>query len=150
MKYLKYFKTKEEYEAFKASGEYLTPNVSFIETAGSVINDSYQISNDSTSTMEYFRAEDIANLADFASWFKLYNESMNKMFIVPACIYGMSLYNASTLIAVGLDFQLELFSPEPFNGKLIDALMKVGNSEDQLAAIPRITKEEFYNLDVTI
>ena len=43
MKYLTNFKTKEEYEAFKASGEYITPNVSFIETAGSVINDSYQV-----------------------------------------------------------------------------------------------------------
>jgi hypothetical protein len=42
-KYLTNFKTKEEYEAFKAGGEYLTPNVSFIETAGSVINDSYQV-----------------------------------------------------------------------------------------------------------
>lgn len=51
MKHLKLFKTKEEYEAFKASGEYLTPNVSFIETAGSVINDSYQIQGG--STIEY-------------------------------------------------------------------------------------------------
>lgn len=42
-KYLTNFKTKEEYEAFKAGGSYLTPNVSFIETAGSVINDSYQV-----------------------------------------------------------------------------------------------------------
>jgi surface protein len=42
-KYLTNFKTKEEYEAFKAGDSYLTPNVSFIETAGSVINDSYQI-----------------------------------------------------------------------------------------------------------
>ena len=53
-KYLTNFKTKEEYEDFKASGEYLTPNVSFIETAGSVINDSYQIQGGSASTMEYW------------------------------------------------------------------------------------------------
>ena len=32
MKYIKLFKTKAQYEAFKASADYLKPNVSFIET----------------------------------------------------------------------------------------------------------------------
>lgn len=41
-KYLTNFKTKEEYEAFREGDQYLLPNVSFIETNGLVINDSYQ------------------------------------------------------------------------------------------------------------
>jgi hypothetical protein len=59
-KYLKNFNTKEEYEAFKASSEYLTPNVSFIKTAGSVINDSYQI--ESGEKMIYFDVEKLNSL----------------------------------------------------------------------------------------
>jgi hypothetical protein len=42
-KYLTNFKTKEEYDTFKSSNDYVVPNVSFVEDSGSIINDSYQI-----------------------------------------------------------------------------------------------------------
>ena len=148
-KYLTNFKTKEEYEDFKASGEYLTPNVSFIETAGSVINDSYQVQGGSASTMEYFRVESIKeyNLQDFASLLKWHNESADSITIAPVTIFTFRDFESSSLIAVGIDFQSEYRMPEPFNGKLSDVLLKMGFPQAVIDSIPRITKEEFYNLD---
>lgn len=43
MKYLTNFKTKEEYNSFKDSSNYIYPNISYIEDSGSVINKSPQI-----------------------------------------------------------------------------------------------------------
>lgn len=148
MKYLTNFKTKEEYEAFKAGDSYLTPNVSFIETAGSVINDSYQVQGGgSASTMEYFLADDMMELGGFASVLKLYYEDEGFTRIIPACPWGAEEYQNSILVAVGLDLQSEFIGPEPFSGKLIDIFVKMGLSEEAIASIPRITKEEFYNLN---
>ena len=42
-KYLTNFKTKEEFNSFKDSSNYIYPNISYIEDSGSVINKSPQI-----------------------------------------------------------------------------------------------------------
>lgn len=75
-KYLTNFKTKEEYEAFKAGGSYLTPNVSFIETAGSVINDSYQVQGDSAKVVDALHFLDYQSLIWVNLVTKEYNTSI--------------------------------------------------------------------------
>lgn len=102
------------------------------------------------STMEYFRAESIneLNLKDFATLLKFHNEVTNSIFIAPLTFFSIPVYDEdnTTLIAVGIDFQSEYRMKEPFNGKLIDVLLKMGFTKAVIDAIPRITEEEFYTL----
>jgi hypothetical protein len=106
----------------------------------------------SASTMEYFRAESIKELGlqNWASSLKWNNEGAGSITIAPATKFTFDDFDNSALIAVGIDFQSEYRMPEPFNGKLIDVLLKMGIPQAVLDAIPRITKEEFYNLEVPV
>lgn len=104
---------------------------------------------DSSNTMEYFRTESIkeSNLQDFASLLKWHDEYTNSTFIAPATLFTSRSYDNASSIAVGIDFQSEYLMIEPFNGKLIDILLKMGFPKEMLDSLPRITKEEFYNLE---
>ena len=160
-KYLTNFKTKEEYEDFKASGEYLTPNVSFIETAGSVINDSYQIQGGSADTMEYFILKDAGEygevLTSTASYFKaqITNDPVGLM-IVPVLEATKKLIEMSEFpIALGVDFKSKFLVSQDDDIRemtLMDYISSMGAPTDGIANIPRITKEEFFTLptDVTV
>lgn len=151
-KYLTNFKTKEEYEDFKASGEYLTPNVSFIETAGSVINDSYQIQGGTASTMEYL---DVRNIDEDLK-FSLINSSYlikipaeGNNFIYPTLFAANDFYNILYVdtVAIAIDFSASV----AFNNETLTIKEMIscdnGYPLDVFDSIPRITKEEFYNLD---
>lgn len=78
-KYLTNFKTKEEYDAFKSSSDYVVPNVSFVEDSGSIINDSYQISGggNSDDVIFYDAGKISMNLNDFFLEF-LYPSFLNQ------------------------------------------------------------------------
>jgi hypothetical protein len=103
----------------------------------------------SGDTMEYFSAESIKELGlqNWASSLKWNNEGAGSITIAPATKFTFDDFDNSALIAVGIDFQSEYRMPEPFNGKLIDVLLKMGIPQATIDSIPRITKEEFYNLD---
>lgn len=152
MKHLKLFKTKEEYEAFKASGEYLTPNVSFIETAGSVINDSYQIQGG--STIEYI---DVTGLDEDMRWAFLNYSSLAKW----KDSYSGDVYISPTLfakrgaddlyeeaMAIAIDFSAMVTVTADSLGSVKESMsLEYGYSLEMLDFIPRITKEEFYNIE---
>ena len=151
MKHLKLFKTKEEYEAFKASGEYLTPNVSFIETAGSVINDSYQIQGGSASAVEYL---DVRNIDEDLK-FVLINSSYlikipveGDVFIYPIlCVENSSDELYTDTVAIAIDFSASVAHPDGI--MTIKEMISIdsGYPLDVFDFVPRLTKEEFYNLD---
>lgn len=146
-KYLTNFKTKEEYEDFKASGEYLTPNVSFIETAGSVINDSYQVPTSgvgggSASSWKYFdMSMELPNkemlIAYFAMLAKIDNQITTGASLILA---GEEAF--SQVKAIAVDLSKNIISPA--NGELISLENFLSTTG---IAFKEITEEEFYNLD---
>ena len=150
-KYLTNFKTKEEYEAFKASGEYLTPNVSFIETAGSVINDSYQIQGGSASSVEYL---DVRNIDENLS-FSLINSSYlvkipveGHVFIYPIlCVENGSNELYVDTVAIAIDFSASIAHPDGIMTIKEMISIDAGYPLEVFDSIHRITEEEFYNLD---
>lgn len=99
---------------------------------------------ESGDTMEYFLNSEIQELGGFASLVKVYYETDDTFAIYPTSLFAANEANKNILEAVGLDFQSEYIGKEPFNGKLIDIFIKMGLTKEQLDAIPRITKEEFY------
>ena len=68
MKHLKFFKTKEEYEAFRSGGQYLIPNVSFIESEGTVINDAYRTSGKDDDVIFL----DLEKIGSFDAWLEAF------------------------------------------------------------------------------
>lgn len=154
MKYLTNFKTKEEYEAFKASGEYLTPNVSFIETAGSVINDSYQIPGGSASSVEYL---DVTELDEDMRFSLINSCSLVKwvdysgvVYIYPAIFAKNEAYDFyNEVMAIAIDFSSMVSITIDSFGSIKELIScDNGYSLEMLDSLPRITEEEFYNLDI--
>ena len=152
-KYLTNFKTKEEYEAFKAGGSYLTPNVSFIETAGSVINDSYQIQGGSASTMEYWDVTALplgaAELAIYALLVKfktngaIYIRSTGSMF---GEIEAEEL--ETSLFAIALDKNIKMIDSKDGSVATVGEIFESKGFPDFTSiGWKQITEEEFYNLD---
>ena len=102
--------------------------------------------------MEYLLVEELPNelwelVSGFASFYKVYYNSTGTWAIYPANAFSVSEIKSNSLYAICLDFQSEYIGPEPFNGKLIDMFIKMGLKE-RLDTVPRITKEEFYSLEL--
>jgi hypothetical protein len=149
-KYLKKFNTKEEYEAFKASSEYLTPNVSFIETAGSVINDSYQIECDCEGgDMKYYLKPE--NLDDTRKKFMVQASQLVKcdvgeggiVILSPMAMFGLGEAMWEAILAIAVNPSTRLCFPT-ISGTVEELF------GSQVEGYTEITEEEFYNLDVTI
>lgn len=161
-KHLTNFKTKEEYEAFKASGEYITPNVSFIETAGSVINDSYQIQGGSASSMEYLDTTGIniqqydvnaqATLLSFGDDAKTVSDMGLGVYPMALSCINITRNEDFQLIAMSFNKDKRAMLKTP-DGEIMSMTWKEFSSlldptlYEVLNSCPRITKEEFYNLD---
>jgi hypothetical protein len=119
-KYLTNFKTKEEYDTFKSSSDYVVPNVSFVEDSGSIINDSYQISGSSNNSTnyEYIDISELSNddklsIIGFAAAVKLVMQEANLVGIFPtALLLGPGSTDASQLLniatSVAIDMDLEM------------------------------------------
>lgn len=52
----------------------------------------------------------------------------------------------STVTAIGIDFNLKIKLPD-WEGTIKENLIKMGISEEYLNSLPRLTEEEFYNLN---
>ena len=153
-KYLKNFNTTEEYEAFREGDQYLVPNVSFIENTASVINDSWYVPQSGGSgegdsdTMEYVLGDAMAlNSALMAVApsvkFSLENGSLC---IMPYTLASSLGVKNITVIAYKIDFK-EIIVAAGNVVTVVDFLASEGVTEADIAALPRITKEEFYSLE---
>lgn len=137
-KYLTNFKTKEEYEAFKAGGSYLTPNVSFIETAGSVINDSYQVPT-SGGGVGYLYFENVPPMLEPLMFSSLINDGTR---IIPSFLCGFNSQGKEENITV---HKIAAMYGYTFDGmKITEDFLREFMS---IGGIVEITEEEFYNLD---
>lgn len=158
-KYLKNFNTTEEYEAFREGDQYLVPNVSFIENTASVINDSWYVpqsggSGGGGSTMEYLDVSglDEANVARLIVYGNIVKFSYNgqSAFLTTANPYVGMLIKDVPPSAISIDFATVVtFTDIMQNMTIKDALLQTGSTpitEAELAAIPRITKEQFYTI----
>ena len=73
----------------------------------------------------------------------------NNIFIQPSvsqCVYGSFSDIYSNITAIAIDFNQIIIYPG-FNGTIKEYLLEYYTKEE-LDAIPRMTKEEFYNLEV--
>ena len=187
-KYLTNFKTKEEYNSFKDSSNYIYPNISYIEDSGSVINKSPQIQEKqveitengeititpdagfaylnkvsvktnvegqgggSASGNEVFNCEylDISEVSNKLEWVSIAilakTSSQGMTFIAPS---SYNPFGLTGLLAVAVDFNFSIVAEsggQKMEIPIRELLNQNGVSNEDIAAIPRITKEEFYTL----
>lgn len=104
----------------------------------------------SGDTMEYFRAQDAPQLKPYMSAVKMVAHGG---VVTQVSNYMPKLANiveSAEILAFGVDFQAR--NVVAASGQKLDMIslygiiQETGLSADQIAAIPRITKEEFYNL----
>ena len=101
------------------------------------------------SNIEYIRQED-ANVFPMdqakigAQFIKI--KFNNQTLIGPAGLLLGVPADMVELVAFGIDFNAKMISSNA-SMTIKESLMNYGITEDQLAAIPRITEEEFYNLN---
>lgn len=159
-KYLKNFNTTEEYEAFREGDQYLVPNVSFIENTASVINDSWYVPQSGGSgggnieyldirqyTADIINNQYIATVLGGAVSIKIIYNGMQ--FVGPV-YFMLSVLNdiqavVTNTIQVAIDWSAKTVIAGETKTVLDMALLKA--TQEQLNAIPRLTKEEFYNLE---
>ena len=152
-KYLTNFKTKEEYEAFKAGGSYLTPNVSFIETAGSVINDSYQIESGSASSLEYWDVTALPlAVAEMCMYGLLVKFKKNDAIYIrsTASIFGEIEAEEleTSLFAIALDRNIKMIDNKDGAVATVGEIFESKGFPDfTVLGWRQITEEEFYSLD---
>lgn len=160
-KYLTNFKTKEEYEAFRGGDQYVTPNVSFIETAGSVINDSYQVPTSgqgggsaSGSAMEYLDVRGLGIEEKSTSLMVAYMMNVESERIGGKCVIPISAAFAGSLnygeilgdikyLSINLNDVVNI-SGRKMSIKDFITLQTIDDTF--FDSIPRITEEEFYAL----
>lgn len=104
------------------------------------------------STMEYFSAQDAPQLIPFMSIVKASRSSGAFIQIMPYIPSVADKLEPYVVLAFGVDFQSRTtaaFNEQKMEASLLEAVIQeTGLSADQIAAIPRITEEEFYNLNV--
>lgn len=103
------------------------------------------------STMEYFLAQDAQQLKPYLSVVKLSIDSGATIQIIPYIPATADILESHEPLAFGVDFQartIMAINEQKMEASLLDAIIgETGLSANQIAAIPRITEEEFYNLD---
>lgn len=103
------------------------------------------------STMEYFSAQDAPQLKPYMSAVKMVAHAGA---VTQVSNYTPKLANiveSAEILAFGVDFQARnvvVAGGQKIEMPSLDAIIQeTGLSADQLAAIPRLTEEEFYNLN---
>lgn len=111
---------------------------------------------ESVDTMEYFIAKDAPQLSSYLSTVKMSFLSGEIIQIMPFIPQGAGLVEQGEILAFGVDFQarsLAVTNVEKVDVSMLDVIIEAtGLTADQIAAIPRITKEDFFTLpkDVTV
>ena len=103
------------------------------------------------STMEYFSAQDAPQLTPYMSVVKAILHSGHVIQISPYVPKLVDIVKQGEILAFGVDFQarnLVALGEQKVEMSMLDGVIQeTGLSADQIAAIPRITEEEFYNLE---
>lgn len=105
----------------------------------------------SASTMEYLvlsAADNVKSVVTlFSAFAKVYIDDM--VIVLPTYVFAAEgeIGPGEYPYAVAIDFSAKVISEEPMTIK--DLIILNGITIDQLAAIPRITEEEFYNTSVS-
>lgn len=157
-KYLTNFKTKEEYEAFRGGNQYITPNVSFVEDSGSIINDQYQIpgGGGGSRNIDYLDiatgGQGIWEIAGyFGGYARVINTETNLAEIgnLLSTLYtdtGLDLGRAKA-VAIDKDMKISI----PGSDKPISLLEVLDSMGPEMAnfyySYPHMTEEEFYSLE---
>ena len=96
------------------------------------------------SNIEYLDVSGVNQEIYFASLLIMSFVSKNKengvVGITPSA--AMVGYNNSLIISLAIDFSFKTS-----NGTILELLLNIGITQEQLDAIPRITKEQFYSLE---
>ena len=98
------------------------------------------------STMEYLDVSGNSKMQSYYNAAILIKSTENGGMIIPAGM-GNSGYDSSKFVAYGIDLNLQIYNSSTGLTTVGDMLNLFGITEEELAAIPRITKEEFYNLE---
>ena len=97
------------------------------------------------SSLEYLDVSGNSKMQSYYNAAILIKSTENGGMIIPAGM-GNSGYDSSKFVAYGIDLNLQIYNSSTGLTTVGDMLNLFGITEEELAAIPRITKEEFYAL----
>ena len=119
-------------------------NIAYLNGAEGMIRRGASGGSGEASNIEYLDVSGINQEIYFTTLLIMSFVSKNKengvVGILPSA--AMVSYNNSLIISLAIDFSFKTS-----NGTILELLLNMGITKEQLDAIPRITKEQFYSLE---